>query len=280
MRAYINEQGVQGHREVIRRYYKKLTFTEDSTWTVPSNVSSVDVDCVGAKGQNVSSGIGGNGGRVQCLLSVKGGETLYITVGTIPTNGATASYNASDIRIGGTEFANRVVVSGGGGGASYSDSYGVFPANGGAGGGLIGSTGTTNVRWGYSATGGAGGTQSAGGSGGTASAPYSRVFTGGTGSFGLGGNGDTGSGIACCGGAGWYGGGGGATSSFADEKTKANAAGGAGGGSSYTDPDFCSEVVHTQGFQNGNGYVTMEYEVSETDEYDYFKDEIKIKLIK
>lgn len=237
--------------------FDPITFTANGTWKVPRGIKKIRVDCVGARGQNVSTGVGGNGGRVQCVLSVNGGETLHITVGTIPTKGATARYNASDIRIGGTELTNRVIVSGGGGGASYSDSYGVFPANGGAGGGLTGAAGKSNLRWGYSATGAAGGTQSAGGSGGSASTPYSRAYTGGTGAFGLGGKGDTGSGIACCGGAGWYGGGGGATSSFADEKTKANAAGGAGGGSSYANPDLCSEVIHTRGYRNGSGYITI-----------------------
>lgn len=46
---------------------------------------------------------GGLGGRVQCDLTVTPKQTLYIMVGDIPTSGITASYNASDIRIGGNE---------------------------------------------------------------------------------------------------------------------------------------------------------------------------------
>lgn len=32
---------------------------------------------------------------------------------------------------------------------------------------------------------------------------------------------------------------------------------GGGGGSSYTHPTLCSSVVHTQGFNKGNGYVKI-----------------------
>lgn len=32
---------------------------------------------------------------------------------------------------------------------------------------------------------------------------------------------------------------------------------GGGGGSSYTDSTLCTDVVHTQGYQNGAGYITI-----------------------
>ena len=35
------------------------------------------------------------------------------------------------------------------------------------------------------------------------------------------------------------------------------AASGNGGGSSYTHPTFCTNVEHTQGFNTGNGYITI-----------------------
>lgn len=31
----------------------------------------------------------------------------------------------------------------------------------------------------------------------------------------------------------------------------------AGGGYSYTDPNLCTNVVHTQGYQSGNDYITI-----------------------
>ena len=34
-------------------------------------------------------------------------------------------------------------------------------------------------------------------------------------------------------------------------------AAGGGGGSSYTKPELCSEVVHTQGFRSGAGYIIL-----------------------
>ena len=53
--------------------------------------------------------------------------------------------------------------------------------------------------------------------------------------------------------AGWYGGGGG---SGAWNKVGAFTSTG-GGGSSYTHPTFCTNVEHTQGFNTGNGYITI-----------------------
>lgn len=248
-----------GSSVIYVKSFDAVTFTSSGTWTVPKGITKIKIDCVGAQGQNASNGVGGKGGRVQCTLKVNGGSVLNITVGKRPTSGSTASYNASDIRVGGTALSNRVVVAGGGGGASYaSNGYSTVYANGGAGGGsTTGGSGTTSVQWGYGATAGTGGTQSAGGAGGTASTPYSREFRGGTGTSGLGGNGDTYTGLAGSGGAGYFGGGGGATSAFVDEKTSAAAAGGAGGGSSYANSSYCSSVTHTQGYRSGNGYVTI-----------------------
>lgn len=59
--------------------------------------------------------------------------------------------------------------------------------------------------------------------------------------------------LVVAGGAGWYGGGGGA---LAGHKSIFYYSGG-GGGSSYTHPTLCSSVVHTQGFNKGNGYVKI-----------------------
>ncbi|MEQ9188569.1 MAG: GEVED domain-containing protein [Cryomorphaceae bacterium] len=227
------------------------------TFTVPTGVTSLIVDMAGAQGGPSNySGVGGLGGRVQCTLSVTGGQVLNLYVGgagaspaggfngggtgTAPGNNGGGGGGATDIRVGGTALANRSVVAGGGGGGSQG--------NGGAGGGLTGAQGSTNGS-GIWAT---GGTQSAGGSGGLyntgSCAPGAFANNG---SLGVGGNGISGGG-ACTnyggsgGGGGYYGGGG----------MQIN---GAGGGSSYSDAS-ASGVVHTQGYQSGNGFITFTYD--------------------
>lgn len=209
-------------------------------WTVPPGVTKIHVDCVASKGNN-GRATGGNGGRVQCDINVTGGQTLYITVGAIPYSN-TNSYNASDIRIGGTEYGNRIVVSGGGGCGSTG---GENNSNGGNGGGLVGVQGNGS-RY---ATGGGGGTQSSGGAGGSGNGSYN----GNAGNFGVGGqnNGHN----SGAGGAGWYGGGSGGTEGHNGHYYHA----GGGGGSSYTNGTYCSNVIHTQGYMNGSGYVTISF---------------------
>lgn len=217
---------------------------ELQTYVVPEGVNKLNVVCTASRGGNV----GGAGGSVKCDLSVTPGDTLYIMVGAIPSSTYTASYNASDIRIGGTEYENRIIVAGGGGSKSSRG------AAGGAGGGLIGADGTghSNAYKGY------GGTQTAGGAGGSyAAIGEGHSHAGGTGTFGLGGSGASCSycGQNGAGGAGWYGGGAGAAQW---NKNGAFAAGG-GGGSSYTDDTLCENVVHLQGVNGGDGYVKISY---------------------
>jgi len=187
--------------------------------------------------------LGGNGGRVMAVVPVVPGQTVEVLVGQMPTTstggfggGGSATFydNAgsgggrSEIKVSGVV----VVVAGGGGGPSY------FAAAGGAGGGLIGQAGAGPRP-------GGGGTQSAGGAG---------AGGGGTGVSGSGGAAGhlewtAGGG----GGGGFYGGGGGAGTGQSNK-----AAGGGGGGSSYTDPS-ATGVVHTQGYNTGNGQVTISW---------------------
>ncbi|WP_400190417.1 glycine-rich protein [Hymenobacter sp. B81] len=226
------------------------------TYTVPPGVNQLAVDMTGGKGGGAD---GGNGGRVQATLTVVPGQVLTIYVGSagsLPSpgynmgdagggfsfggNGAPVVDQgggggaSSDIRIGGTALSNRVLVAGGGGGRGWSSSR---TAGGGAGGGLTGGAGATN--WFYS--GGGGGTQSGGGA-----TPAGSNGTAGV----LGAGGAAGS-RAGGGGGGYYGGGG-----SGGDGTNFNGGGG-GGGSSYAAPGLTSNVVHTQGFQAGNGYVTI-----------------------
>lgn len=259
---YISKNG-----KIVKRIYKgseliyQLGFdtftvnagTTNRVWTVPMGVEKIHIDCVASRGNNGKS-TAGNGGRVQCDMNVTGGQVLYITVGAIPSDPRVASYNASDIKIGGTSYNNRILVAGGGGSAGNGGNGGSW--NGGAGGGTTGATGAGNAQYqGAMAT---GGTQSSGGSGGTHGSWFGN--DGGNGSFGIGGNGGAEvsyGGIGGAGGAGWYGGGGGASPGRAHWKSSAG--NGGGGGSSYANTTYCSAISHTQGYRNGAGYITISY---------------------
>lgn len=239
----------KGSTLLYRRAFDPVTFTENGLWVVPAGINKIAVDCVAAAGLWYSvrdqDNLPGYGGRVQCTLTVTPKQTLYIYVGKVPTTAAVASYNASDIRTNNagetdaTSLQSRLIVAGGGGGgvSGGSKRYG---SNGGNGGGLTGASGTTG---GFASAGG-GGTQTAGGAAGQGSGHEHGV----AGSFGLGGNG-----YSTAGGAGWYGGGGGALGGHNSIFYHS----GGGGGSSYTHPTLCANVVHTQGFNKGAGYVTI-----------------------
>lgn len=221
------------------------------TFIVPSGVTMISVDAYGAQGGSNSPSTNVNyGGRVQADIPVTPGTTIYVYVGEKP-NGLTGGWNgggngetagqggggASDIRIGGTTYNDRVLVAGGAGGGGFWSGEEV---HGGLGGGLIGGNGyRTNFT---SAPGGEGGTQTASGNG-TCVSLNNPAMAGG---FGFGG---VPSGCGCegyGGGGGWYGGAG-----------SGNCRGG-GGGSSYTDPS-ATNVTHTQGVRVGHGEITLSW---------------------
>ncbi|HLF46512.1 MAG TPA: glycine-rich protein, partial [Chitinophagaceae bacterium] len=230
------------------------------TYTVPACVYSLIVDVSGAEGGSIVNvtADGGRGGRVQATISVTPGEILNIYVGEKPTSDA-AGFNggaiagtaagggggASDIRQGGNALANRVVVASGGGGGGTEGSSNSNDNDGGNGGGLIGVDGLMNGQAAMSEA-GKGGTQSAGGLGG--SAMYTGGYSGSPGTFGNGGDGAGPIRGGGGGGGGYYGGGGGAS--------WGNAGAGAGGGSSYTIPS-ATGVLHTQGYQLGDGQIII-----------------------
>lgn len=235
-----------GSQKIYQYLPSATTFNAGSnlvTYIVPKGCTKLGIDCVASKGGDFKA-TGGNGGRVTCDLAVSEDQILYVTVGAIPTAAATPSYNASDIRIGGTAYSNRVIVAGGGGNGSNGANGVSVNGTGGAGGGLTGGTGGTS----NSAGGGQGGTQTAGGATGVDGDFYGDPGTDGT--LGLGGTGAY-SGAGGNGGAGYYGGGGAAAGTYFD-----NWGGGGGGGSSYTS-SACSNIVHTQGYQNGAGYIKI-----------------------
>lgn len=235
------------------------------TYTVPAGVTRLKLEAWGAEGgqrtANRSTTVisGGRGGYAKGLLNVTPGQVLNIYVGGKGAdissadnswggaaggyNGggqggasSTSSYNyqggaggggASDIRLGGTALANRIIVGAGGGGGGGNA--------GGYAGGLDGRKGGDGV----SANNGGGGTQTAGGT------VNSGSYTGASGSLGTGGYGGGGniSNGAGGGGAGYYGGAGGTD------------AGGGGGGSSYY--GTLAEPLTTSDVQQGNGLVVL-----------------------
>ena len=254
-------------------YYKSARFdVSDSlqTYTVPDGVTSVVVDCVASKGWT-GGNTGGKGGRVQCELEVTPNQTLYVMVGAIPTSQAPV-YNASDIRTDNTgitdttSLQSRLVVAGGGGSSARSGLN--TPGAGGQGGGLIGGNGGNGAV----CTGAGGGSQSAGGSRGGTSAAY--PYYGSAGSFGLGGTGASGGSYGGGGGAGWYGGGGGSGGGA----VYSNVGSGGGGGSSYTNENLCTNVTHTQGYQDGTGYITISH-ISDASDYTYKIDDYTAKVV-
>ena len=256
----------KGSTLVYRLGFDPVTFTENGTWTVPTGIKQIRVDCVAAQGwsyNTTTNARGGFGGRVECLLNVTPNTKLFIKVGHQHTKYNDGTYDASDIRTIEDDLNSRLVVAGAGGGAGCA----IYLGNptkyyaGGAGGGLTAGqgVGAGNVP---SGVGGMGGTQEAGGARGYFSM-YLKSLYAKDGEFGLGGapaseGGGGGNGGSGYGGAGYYGGGGGVDGYYyAGSSAWGNSCGAAGGGSSYTDATLCSEVTHTQGFQAGNGYVTI-----------------------
>jgi hypothetical protein len=124
------------------------------SYTVPSGVTDILFDLLGASGGNGSGNYnvyGGAGARVKGSLSVTPGDILYIFVGGVGQNsgtGGSGGFNgggsgfgtfggngggggggATDIRINSTSFSSVVAIAGGGGGANGWGGYGGFGAN-------------------------------------------------------------------------------------------------------------------------------------------------------
>ena len=230
----------------------------EQTYTVPPCVDSIIVDVRGGAGgsSETTSDMGGNGARVQVSIPVTPGEELYIYVGQGAVSslggangggiGGSSGFGgggASDIRRGGTALSNRIIVAAGGGGAGFC---GTCNANGGGGGETIGANGLIGT------TGGQGGTQANGGGG--ASGPQGSVKVPGRAGI-LGKGGDGGGPNGGGGGGGYYGGGGGTTVTTG-VKLDNGEGGGGGGGSSYTF-SAATSVIHTRGYQPGNGQIII-----------------------
>lgn len=208
------------------------------TYTVPAGVTSILVAASGASG-SAGAGVPGKGATTTARFAVTEGTSLIIMVGQegAPTYQAgTGSFNgggagfqgggASDVRLGGSSLADRILVAGGGAGGDVGA---------GGDGGLVGTAGGSAGG----TTGAGGGTASSGGAGGVSGTGSGTAGTLGIGGdhFGFGAGG---------GGGGYYGGGGGACSPCS----------GGGGGSSYTAPE-ATDVNVVGGTRTGNGEVTI-----------------------
>ena len=82
------------------------------------------VDATGSAGEYGGGIYGGRGGWVQAVMSVSEGQTLYITVGSVPFGGGGGGVpdyggsggGATDIRTISGNLTSRLIVAGGGGG--------------------------------------------------------------------------------------------------------------------------------------------------------------------
>jgi len=174
-----------------------VTYTNNSS--VELSAGNYSVEAWGASGGDSSydentplhylglKGSGGKGAYVSATLSLSETTTVYIYIGGAGITGFSkyssggTGGGASDIRIGGTELENRMLVAGGGGGAGAPqsrDTTGLAPAGGrrtllksthpphGGDGGYTGCPGERDqisLSYHYAGGGGLGGTQTVGG---------------------------------------------------------------------------------------------------------------------
>jgi len=144
----------------------------EDEFTVPIEVSQVAVVAIGGAGEAGGSngqpgGVGGAGGEVSATLSVSGGSTLYVEVGTDGspgTSGASCAAGDGGANGGGDGGAAYCSHSGGGGGGGASDVR-TTPASD---GGLTGGAGDPRLVVAGGGGGGGGATGSPGGAGGAA----------------------------------------------------------------------------------------------------------------
>ena len=253
-----------GQVQIDTFFYSGSSVTVNITSAMIIGPTTIDIR--GGQGGDLSPGLGGNGGQVIADMNFTAGDVLTINVGkkgtdavsslatvfvgaggtraNIGTVGGTAGSGggASDIRLNGTTLSDRIFVAGGGGGCGGVLGASLNSWSGGSGGGLIGGDGT-NAN-GFVNGGGKGGSQSSGGAVGFTAGLFC-VGAATDGALGLGG---VGSGDIIGGGGGGGGNYGGGGACFS----------GGGGGSSFADPSAIN-VVHSQGFQSGDGMIIITY---------------------
>lgn len=226
------------------------------TFVVPSGVSSLTIETWGAQGGANWVSNTNFGGYNKGTFTVTPSQTLQVNVGGQPTttlggfNGGGSGDGAgkggggaTDIRVSPYSLNDRIIVSGGGGGAGFWSSLHVV---GGVGGGANGGDGYRAPDY-ISNPGGLGATTTTPGLHGTCGSLSVTLMAG---SFGLGGN----SGSTCgCesygGGGGWFGG-----------AASGNCRGG-GGGSGYVLPS-ATATSFSNGVTVGHGKVIITYSAS------------------
>ncbi len=233
------------------------------TFVVPAGVTSIYVDCYGAKGGNgnIATSVGGSGAYVSGDLDVVPGETINIIAGGMCVSGVMSLEGGGG---GGGSFIVRasdnspLMIAGGGGGGSYQAGTvgqgGTATTTGGPGGYVP----TLPGMGGFTDNGGGGGT--GGGGGGWTANGSSNIWSeggymaGGAGGISIGGyigDGGFGGGAGAFhggGGGGGYSGGGGGVYTL-----------GGGGGASY---NTSSTATNIAAFNAGNGFVNFSWDIT------------------
>ena len=267
------------------RFDATSTLGELQSYVIPEGYTKFRIECVAASGWSGHQGEFGKGGKVECTLNlmkkVNEKNILYVVVGVVPDASHKfgmmpedmkwyPEYNASDVRtynptdndnfppfipaefyfdstvkypedvlipfepygttgtLGTASLHSRIIVAGGGGCGNQYSAVTDIKQGSGDGGGLIGADGYGDMEYGRGGTQTEGGKQGGGFGIGTLCVDYGNP--------------------SAYGGAGWYSGG------FAYVPAQG---GSGGGGSSYTHPSYCTDVVHTQGYNTGDGYVII-----------------------
>jgi hypothetical protein len=241
--------------------YQYTTYTSGSgTYTVPSNVTSIQYLVVagGGGGGNRAGGGGGAGGLIQGTMAVTPGQTFAYSVGAGGAGGAASSGTNNNGTNGSNSTFGSLTAVGGGAGATPGDGIAGGSGGGAGHGGGPGGAGTL----GQGSTGGTGASafNGAGGGGGAGAVGGDRSGnSGGAGGAGLtwingttyagGGGGGARSDIGGSGGSGGSGGGGSAGSPGANGTANT---GGGGGGGNYTG-------TGQAGGTGGSGVVIVAY---------------------
>lgn len=241
----------------------------EQTWTIPAGVHSASIVLVGGLGGADDSGftynapaaqvtgtvtwpsvtgslgiwVGGNGGNATSKASPGAGGFNGGAAGGTGSEESSAGGGgggATDIRIGGSLVANRVLVAGGSGGDGGTYSVSTPPRFGGGGG--YGGAGTS-VLGVWAGGGGAAGSGDGAGSGGAGG-----QFSNGQGDPGGNAEAATGNGGGGGGAGGYFGGGGGQAGTGGVFFGASGPGGGGGGGSSYANPTLVTNATATVGY--------------------------------
>lgn len=244
-------------------------------YVVPAGVTSLDIECFGARGSSAlgTTNLPGLGGQIRAVIPVTPGETLKVYTGGWPhtagggyrqspgdNGGGPGGFfsapgggggGATDVRRSPYGLADRLIVAGGGGGAGVWSPGG--PGGSGHGGhGGYPEGGSGSYVYGAAFAGG-GGTQTTGGAAGVGfSFGYTNLNT--AGSLGQGGSGMHGFSMGGTGGGGggggYYGGGGAISNSSAD-------CAGGGGGSSAVLASGATILSHQTGTWADSGQAII-----------------------